>query len=155
MTSKFSKRDNLCRLAGFLEGEGCISVYTVRFKSKVNKMTYYHYGPRVTVYQAYRKGRYHKYFDIFVKYFGGSIRKGSNKKRTYGKKIVYHYSVRSQKAVKLLKTLLPFLEEKKDRAVLVIRLGKINLSKLENNKKDSARIEKRKLAEEIKRLNHI
>ena len=143
MSSNFSKRDNYLRLAGFFEGEGCIMV-SHQYSGKG-------YFLRVSVGQLIRNEHHHKFLELFREYFGGIPR--IRKKPTKGGKKISYYQVNGFRAVKLLETLLPYLEEKRDRAELAIRLGKI---KLNNNGKDFLkRLEKKKLAEEITRLNHL
>jgi len=143
MSPSFSKRDDYLRLAGFFEGEGCISV-------NHRKRGSYSYL-RVSASQVIRNKRCHKFLELYKKYFGGNIYE--SKRSIKGRKKTSRYIVTCRRAVKLLETLLPFLEEKKDRVELAIKLSKIKLS---SNGKDSfKKLKKKKLAEEIMKLNHL
>lgn len=141
------RRDDYLRLAGFFEGEGCI---TVGYQHKRGKRRSCRL--RVSVSQNSRNDHYHKFLTLFKKYFGGTII--TPKKLTKGRRRANSYRIADSGAVNLLKTLFPFLEEKRDRARLAIRFGGI---KLKSNQYigDPQKFRKQGLADEIKRLNHI
>jgi len=131
-------------MAGFFEGEGCISTSTNKRKSSVGSV-------RASVIQCSKNGKPHKFLTLYKKYFGGYVRKSEFRGPGNHKYLRYTYIANGAPADNLLRELLPFFEEKKERAKLAIKMGNIKLNK---NGKDLRRPKKLRLAEEIRRLNH-
>lgn len=144
---KLSRRENYAKLAGFFEGEGCIMGIR-RHGGKGKSWTV-----RVSIGQVIRRNRVHECLKLFKKIFGGNIH--ICKKLTQGGKKKCIYLISDKKAIILLKILLPFLSEKQDRAKLAIKLGSIKLRSSNQYIRDPKREKKQKLAEEIKKLNHL
>lgn len=95
-------------IAGFFDGEGCIRI------KKANQ------GGNSYYIIAHLTNTYPKTLKEVKQLFGGSMRvqeKGVNKK-------VYNWSITSDEASDFLRTLLPFLKEKRPQAVLALRFHK-------------------------------
>lgn len=98
----------LAYLAGFFDGEGCISVR--RQPSRWGAFPYY-FGVLVTAYNTRRAP-----LQRFQQTFGGSIYSAV---KVAGRKRVYTWYVAGHRAVEVARQLLPYLMIKQDRALLV------------------------------------
>ena len=107
--------NNLIWAAGFFDGEGCIKVS----KSKVNYSKGYRHTLVIHITQKIKSP-----LNLFKKLFGGKIY--STKK---GKFTGYEYLIHNENAIKLLKTINPFLKLKKDESMLALKYGQYFLNK--------------------------
>ena len=92
-------KDQITYIAGYLDGEGCF--------------TYPKKSPRVYVSNTHKPT-----LDNFQKYFGGTIRlrdRGAGDTRDG-----YEWSVYGDRAIAVLETMLPYLQEKQAQAALML-----------------------------------
>jgi hypothetical protein len=137
---------DFAKLAGFFEGEGSISA---RQRTLGNRK---YACIRVSVGQTTKNGNPHKFLTLFKKYFGGNIYYKKVRPSSKSKFPSYVYVASYSPAENLLRGLLPFLEEKRKRAELAI---KINGIKLNPNGEDPRKLEKMDLVKKVKELNHV
>lgn len=91
-------------IAGFFDGEGC-----VRIKHANQGGNSYYVWVAITNTDK-------PTLDFVMELFGGQIRKAEKKTNKWA----YHFLITSSEAVDMLKTLLPFLRQKKEQAELAV-----------------------------------
>lgn len=101
---KITITSKIAYIAGFFDGEGC-----VRIKHASQKGNSYYVWVAIT---NSNKGILEEVEELF----GGNVRRAE---KTVNK-IIYHYLITSSEAVDFLRTISPFLKDKKDQAELAI-----------------------------------
>ncbi len=107
-------------IAGFFDGEGCVRIK----KSNQSGNSYY-------IWVAITNTNF-SILEFVQEFFGGKI---NRVKRGKGK-IIYHYLITSDEACDFLKTLLYFLKEKKEQAMLAIWFHENKVNLTANQKED-------------------
>jgi len=128
----FNKIKELSYMAGFFDGEGCISVgvYGNDYLSIVVNIAQNKIDPLL----------------LFQKHFGGPIHKKMDKRYSFGPS--HMYQVYTTVGKKVLEGLVPYLVLKKPQAILGLELMKIDL-----NKEPIREKEKWTIAKQIIELN--
>lgn len=121
-------------MAGLLDGEGCIRVRLYQ-RNKISVI--------VTIQMTEQNALL-----LFKKYFGGGLRQ--KKEKTKGGLPVFRYYASRRVAIKLLKSLYPYLILKKARADLAFKVESIKLS---NSGEDPRAGEKLELAGKLNMMN--
>jgi hypothetical protein len=105
-------RDSLLYIAGFVDGEGCISLYKTTTSHSCKKYTYYYEGLVIT--NTNRE---------VIQWIRDSVGYGcvyECKHPVGNRKIKYEYKISQDRAVDLIKQLLPFLIVKKQQALKIL-----------------------------------
>lgn len=97
--------------AGFFDGEGCISISKPKNQNADDKKIFTGYQLQTIIAQRDRRP-----LDVFVSLFGGVIHdQKANNGSTY-----WYYRLHNQKALAILKALVPFLVAKQKAAAMAI-----------------------------------
>lgn len=142
------KHLSLQYIAGFFDGEGCVSIHLNRSRAA----RYANQQPRIVM-QAAMANNVISILRKIQRQYGGIINKQSQYANPRAKQS-YRLCFSEQAACKLLTKLLPFLQIKKKQAQLAIKLGKL---KAINKQKPLTMLAiKRRMAivRACKKLNH-
>ena len=130
-----STDEDLIYLAGFLDGEGCFSIY----RQKII----------ITCANCYKP-----IIDWLKQQFGGTVNKREARKETH--RVCYSWRVVSGDAHSLLEQIVPYLREKQPQALLLLEYQKLTRYSKKDRKVTPYVIEERKRLEKlIKGMKHV
>lgn len=139
------KKQELYYLAGYFDGEGCISIHKYTFKN----------NRRGTVHQlfVYLTNRTKDVLDNCHKEFGGQLRLTSDSRKNSNRQPCYEWRVSERQAGEFLKILSPFLRQKLPQARLALNFRKLFNPKFRGGLPECIRNQRDTIFYEMKELN--
>jgi hypothetical protein len=112
------KRDDLCYLAGFIDGEGCFFIGLFKTKSKCTGKINFNYHTLLKI-----SNNNYEVLEWIKERFGGSIDKRNRKQRLRQNEVAtYSLEFSGNSLTDLTKELLPHLKIKKRHAEVMIKM---------------------------------